>query len=139
MRKNLRRILPVLLLLVLSIALAGCTASGKQSDASAAPTAGAQGEHTIELTVTYGENSKAYTITTAAQTLLEALDGVVEYQGENSAYGYTLTAVNGVEADFTKGGNAYWAIYVNGAYGTLSLDKQPIADGDHFLLKYETY
>ena len=46
--------------------------------------------------------------------------------------------MDGVHADFTNG-NAYWALYVNGEYGTYSLSQQPIADGDSYTIAYEQY
>ncbi len=71
--------------------------------------------------------------------LLEALQSVAEIDGEESPeYGYTLYTVNGLTADFTTG-NAYWAIYVNGEYGSYGLSQQPVTDGDTYAIVYETY
>ncbi len=49
-----------------------------------------------------------------------------------------LYTVNGLTADFTTG-NAYWAIYVNGEYGSYGLSQQPVTDGDTYAIVYETY
>ena len=97
-------------------------------------------EKSITLTVTYEDGSSdEYIIETDAEHLKEAAELAVTLEGEESDYGFTVTAVNGVEADFTDGSNAYWAIYVNGEYGMYAIDAQPIADGDQFALVYETY
>ena len=80
-----------------------------------------------------------YALNTDAEYLLEALQSVAEIDGEESPeYGYTLYTVNGLTADFTTG-NAYWAIYVNGEYGSYGLSQQPVTDGDTYAIVYETY
>ena len=97
-------------------------------------------QKTITLTVIYeDETSEDYTIETTAEFLKEAIESTVELEGSEGEFGYTLTSVNGVEADFTDGSNAYWAIYVNDEYGMYSLDTQPVTDGDSYALVYETY
>lgn len=99
-----------------------------------------QEQKTITLTVTYeDETSESYTIETTAEFLKEAIESTVELEGSEGEFGYTLTSVNGVEADFTDGSNAYWAIYVNDEYGMYALDAQPVTDGDSYALVYETY
>ena len=40
-------------------------------------------------------------------------------------------------SDYAEDG-AYWAIYVNGAYGEYGADSQPVADGDAFSFIYES-
>ncbi len=165
MKQNQSRILSLLLALLLALPLAACGGqSDTQADTSAetgavsdeldaadaaAEAAGIedvndtveQGESkTITLTVTYQDGmADEYTIETDAEYLKEAIDSTVSLEGTESDYGFTVTAVNGVEADFTAGSNAYWAIYVNGEYGNYSIDAQPVADGDSFGLTYETY
>lgn len=167
MKQNQSRILSLLLALVLALSLAACGAqSDTQADSGAADGTSAladeldaadaaaeaagiedvndtveQGEpKTITLTVTYEDGmADEYTIETDAEYLKEAIESTVSLEGTESDYGFTVTAVNGVEADFTAGSNAYWAIYVNGEYGNYSIDAQPVADGDSFGLTYETY
>lgn len=98
------------------------------------------GEKHIALTIAFDDGSKKeYEVDTNAAYLREALASVAEISGTESAeYGYTLYTVDGVTADFNKG-SAYWAIYVNGEYGMYSLAEQPVADGDHYTIAYETY
>lgn len=160
MKQNQSRILSLLLALVLVLSLAACGAqpdtqadSGAADELDAADAAAEaagtedvndtveQGEpKTITLTVTYEDGmADEYTIETDAEYLKEAIESTVTLEGTESNYGFTVTAVNGVEADFTAGSNAYWAIYVNGEYGNYSIDAQPVADGDSFGLTYATY
>lgn len=100
---------------------------------------GAEGAKTVTISVAYPDGTRdEYTVETGAAYLKEAAETVLTLEGEETAYGFTLSAINGVEADFTAG-NAYWAIYVNGEYGQYNLADQPVTDGDLFLFAYETY
>ncbi len=167
MNKNLKTLAALLLALVMSLSLVACgtepapseepadtpAAEGQEAAADDSAEAGedetaetAEGEtdvkaqKTITLTVTYAdETSDAYTIETTAEFLKEAIESTVEIEGSEGEYGYTLTSVNGVEADLASGENVYWAIYVNDEYGMYSLDTQPVTDGDSYALVYETY
>jgi hypothetical protein len=100
------------------------------------------GSKTVTLEVVDDQgNSKKYTEKTDAEFLNEFMDQLVEektfsYESSTSDYGLFINSVNGVTADYTKD-KAYWAIYVNGEYGTYSADKQPVTDQDEFKLAYE--
>ncbi|MCD8084891.1 MAG: DUF4430 domain-containing protein [Clostridiales bacterium] len=132
-----------------SVATEDASASSATAEESAAPaessaaeaessTADAETKH-ITLTVTYADGSSDnYEIDTEADYLKDAIDATVELGGEESDYGFYITSVNGVEADYDADG-AYWAIYVNDTYGSYGVDSQPVADGDSFALVYEVY
>ncbi len=92
---------------------------------------------TIEVTGPDG-TTKSYTQKTEADNLLDAIDDFknITVDGSFSEYGFYMTSVNGVEADWDAD-NAYWAVYVNGDYGQYSLDNQPITEGDTYSLVYE--
>ena len=158
MKKNLKNLSALLLALILLLSLCvGCGDTSKPADEETPAVSDTQeetpaedaaedvfedaaAEKTITLTVTYAdETSQEYTIETEAEFLKEAIEATVEIEGSEGEYGYTLTSVNGVEADFTDGSNAYWAIYVNDEYGMYALDAQPVTDGDSYALVYETY
>ena len=98
------------------------------------------GEKHITISIVYDDGTqKDHELNTDAEYLLDALQSVAEIDGAESAeYGYTLYTVDGVTADFTTG-NAYWAVYVDGEYGTLNISKQPLEDGGHYTIAYETY
>ena len=98
------------------------------------------GEKHITISIVYDDGTrKDHELTTDAEYLLDALRSVAEIDGvESTEYGYTLYSVDGVTADFTNG-NAYWAVYVNGEYGTLNISKQPLEDGGEYTIAYETY
>ena len=84
--------------------------------------------------------STMYEVATDAEYLSEAFadaDGL-EVLGDESEYGLTITAVNGLAADFNVD-SAYWSIMVNGEYGQYGADSQVVADGDVFQLIYTVY
>ncbi|MBR4445115.1 MAG: DUF4430 domain-containing protein, partial [Solobacterium sp.] len=58
------------------------------------------------------------------------------YEASTSEYGLFINAVNGLTADYDKDG-AYWAIYVNGEYGSYGADQQPVTDKDTYSFVYE--
>lgn len=94
---------------------------------------------TVEVLDDQGD-VKSYESSTDAEVLYDALleiDGLT-LDGYESDYGYYITAVNGVTADYDKDG-AYWSLYVNGEYSSFGVESQPVADGDTYRLAYEVY
>lgn len=114
----------VVLLIILSIMFAPKPQSGEKS-----------------ITVTLTDNNGVDTVyehNTNAEYLLEAIreiDGL-DILGEDKEYGFYISAVNGITADYNID-QSYWAIYVNGEYGSYGIESQPITDGDAFSLVYE--
>lgn len=97
------------------------------------------GSKEITLTVQYPDGlTEQHSLTTDAAFLKEAADTVLTLGGEDSPQGFTLYSINGVEANFQTD-KAYWAIYVNQEYGQYAIDRQPVADGDSYALRYETF
>lgn len=111
----------VVLLIILSIMFAPKPQSGEKS-----------------ITVTLTDNNGVDTVyehNTNAEYLLEAIreiDGL-DLQGEDKEYGFYISAVNGI----TAVDQSYWAIYVNGEYGSYGIESQPIEDGGEYALVYE--
>ncbi len=99
------------------------------------------GAKEIEIIVTDDQGSStSYEVSTDAEYLRDTFDDAegLSVEGEEGEYGFTILTVNDLTADFNTS-NAYWAIYVNGEYGSLGADSQPVTDGDVFTLAYETY
>lgn len=93
------------------------------------------------ITVTVTDNNGVDTVyehSTDAEYLLEAVREMegLELQGENGEYGFFITAVNGITADYNVD-QSYWSIYVNGEYGNYGIESQPIEDGGSYALVYE--
>ncbi len=79
-----------------------------------------------------------YESRTDVEYLIDAvkeIDGL-DVQGTEGDYGMFINSINGIKADYNID-QAYWAIYVNGEYGTYGIDAQPVADGDEFSFVYE--
>ncbi len=130
--KSLKKIVPALVALAVLIAVFWGVYTHFSPKAQ-------EGEKHITISIVDDTGAQTdYTLDTDAEYLLEALDAVADIDGEEGEYGYTLYTVNGVTADFNTG-NAYWAIYVNGEYGSYGLSQQPVNDGDAFSIVYETY
>ncbi len=95
-----------------------------------------QGAKTITVTVVHSDgDTKEVTYHTDEEYLgaLLVAEGLIT--GHNDKYGMVIETVDGEEAVWEKNG-AYWAIYVNDEYGMVGVDKQTIADGDHFKLVF---
>ena len=102
--------------------------------ASPKPTQGNK-EITIEVINPDGESTK-YNLQTNAETLKEAMDELAastdfSFSGSDSEYGFFLTTVNDIEANYDTDA-AYWAIFVNDEYGNYGVDAQPVTNGDTY-------
>ena len=84
----------------------------------------------------YKRQAEHFEVSTRADCLKEAAEAVLTLEGEETAHGFTVYAVNGAEADFRKG-EAYWAIYADGAYAQSSADRLPVFDGGSYAFVYE--
>ena len=92
---------------------------------------------TVDVVDDQGE-TKHYSLKTDEEYLhgaLNQIDGLT-LDGYDSDYGYYVTTVNGLRADYTEDG-AYWSFYINGDYCTEGVDSQVVTDGDAFTIQYE--
>lgn len=159
-----RKLLKSLLIAMLAVCMFAMTACGKKDDKKEEPTKveeqkndepatpdttdatetqttePEQKAETFTVVVTDNEGATAdYEMEIKAETLYDNLvENGLSIDGYMSDWGYYLTTVNGVTADYDADG-AYWAIYVNGEYGMDSLDAQAVAAGDKFELVYTVY
>lgn len=133
-------------------AFAGCGASNTDSatqtqetvDSSAATSeSSAKALKNISIEVVDKDgNKKEYKEETDAEFLKGAMDELAEdgdfsYSGNDSGYGIMVDHINGQRADYTQDG-AYWAIYVNDAYGNNGIETQTVTDGDTYSFRYES-
>ncbi|MCM1538761.1 MAG: DUF4430 domain-containing protein [bacterium] len=118
-------------MLVMTVLMSGLIACGGKDEGKY--------KITVEVVDDQGE-TKSYESSTDAEVLYDALleiDGLT-LDGYESDYGFYITGVNGLTADYDADG-AYWSIYVNGEYGSYGVESQPVADGDTYRLAYEVY
>lgn len=78
------------------------------------------------------EETKNYEFSTDAEFLRQALDENDLIAGEEGAYGYFLTAVNGRTADSDK--QEWWCITKSGEDVFTGVDQTPIQDGEEYEL-----
>lgn len=91
---------------------------------------------TIEVVMADGE-ATVYEVNTDAEYLVGAMeeaDGLT-FEGEEGVYGLSISAINGVRADYTLDG-AYWGFFVNDEYCNYGVSQQPVEDGDAFSIVY---
>ncbi|MCI8292907.1 MAG: DUF4430 domain-containing protein [Hespellia sp.] len=100
-----------------------------------------QGSKAITVSVVYDDGSQDdYKIRTDAEYLRDVTDEIeeLEIDGHYDGTSFYIDAVNGVTADYDADG-AYWAIYVDGEYGNYGFEKQPVADGAAYEIRYEVW
>lgn len=97
-----------------------------------------QGAKTVTIEVTDDTGvTKSFETYTDAEYLRQVLEETkgLTVEGQENEYGLMIETINGVTADYNKDG-AYWAVYVNGEYGSYGVDTQPVADKDIYKLEY---
>ncbi len=95
---------------------------------------------TVEVTDDHGQTTR-YEENTDSQYLAAALEELTKnssftMETQDGDYGLYITSVNGLTADFSKD-QSYWAVYVNGEYGSYGISEQPVTDKDVYTLAYE--
>lgn len=101
----------------------------------------ASGAKAVEITVVNSsEVQKNYTTNTDGEYLIDAMEDTdgLNFQCDDGEYGLTLISVNGETAD-SVADNVYWALYLDGEYCNYGVSQQPVKDGDHFEIRYETF
>lgn len=128
MKKNTKLIVAVIALVVVIAALL-CVYAFTRPETS-------QGAKTFTVEVVHADGStRTFTYHTDEEYLGAVLLAEGLIAGEESQYGLTIITVDGEDAVWETD-NAYWAIMVNGEYGTNGVDTTPVNDGDVFQLVY---
>ena len=100
-----------------------------------------QGNKSITLSIVYGDGSRDdYELHTDAEYLMDAANEIEELTivGSGEGASFYIDTINGVTADYDADG-AYWAIYVDGAYGSYGIMEQPVTDGGSYEIRYEVW
>ncbi len=118
----------LVLMAVAALGLISCDKKEEEKDPNAVTV-------TIEITDDKGEKtSKEYSSSTA-KTLADILKENNLVEGEDSEYGFYITAVNGITADYNTDG-AYWALYKNSEYMMTGADGETLEAGAVYGLVY---
>jgi len=92
---------------------------------------GTEGAKQISIAVTVdGATVKSLNVNTNSEFLLEVLLDNNLVQGEQSAFGYWVTAVDGIVPD--EDNQEWWALYHNGEFAMYGPDQTVLEDGDSF-------
>lgn len=135
MKKNFflgKIVLLLLLTLIVAAVFMGCgkdvpdSTSGEDLGAAgtSAPVSEAVGEgaYSFDFKAVFADGtSKAYRVSTDAETVGKALLELNLLAGEESEFGLYVKSVCGVEADYEKDGT-YWALYVDGEMSMVGVD-----------------
>lgn len=146
MKKNQKVSILLLLCLLLSLSITGCSnnkaveSNTEQSTLWSTAmyttdTEFGEGALTVAVEVTAQEQSITFTVHTDKDTLGEALMEYALIDGEQGDYGLYLKEVNGITADYDID-KAYWAFYKDGEYMNTGVDGTTISDGEHYELVY---
>ena len=123
--------LSLLILVLLSAAIALSVTSCKDK-----PTVeGEEKTFTVEVKGVDGE-TKSFTVTTEKGTVGDALvdEGLIE--GEDGAYGWYITTIDGEYHKYEEDGK-YWAFYIDGEYAMTGVSQTEITDGAVYTFKAE--
>ena len=89
------------------------------------------GEKQLVLTVVHGDSTeKDFALNTQGEYLSDALLEADLIQGEEGAYGFYVTQVDGETADESQ--EQWWCLTQDGETCNTGVSQTPISDGDHF-------
>lgn len=128
MKKNTKLIIAVVALVVVIAALLGVYAATRPQTSQGAKA------FTVEVVHADG-SSQTFQYRTDEEYLGAVLQAEGLIKGEMGPYGLEIHEVDGERAVWAENG-AYWAIYVNGEYGSTGVDTTPVNDGDAFKLEF---
>ena len=139
MKRFVRTCLAALLVLALTVCLAGCARSNKTGLWADAlyqkDTTLGKGDTTVQVEVQAEERSVTFTVRTDKATLGEALLELGLIDGEQSEYGLYVKVVNGITADYDVD-QSYWSFCKGGEMMMVGVDGAELADGEHYELIY---
>ncbi len=93
------------------------------------------GNTTVQVEVQAEDKAVTFTVKTDKDNLGAALLEHGLIAGDEGEYGLYVKFVNGIEADYDKGGH-YWSLCKDGGAVMTGVDSTPIKDGDHYELVY---
>ena len=136
MKKNFKVVLAVVMMFMLTLAMAGCGSSG-DGELITVKNGDVIGDGAVEMAVKIvDEEEISITVNTDEETVGAALvkEGLIA--GEDSTYGLYIKTVNGKTYDYDKD-KKYWAFYVGDAYAIKSADLTDIEEGVVYTFKVE--
>ncbi|MEA5145778.1 MAG: hypothetical protein VB041_07070, partial [Candidatus Limiplasma sp.] len=108
----MRKILCLVMAVVMALALVAC-ATAEESGVQVTEKSIGEGATTFGVFVqlaTTEDQATLYHVSTDETTLLAALTNVALVAGEEAAWGFNVTTVDGIQADYDNTGE-YWSIF----------------------------
>ena len=154
MKKQLKRTLSALLIVLCLFCFTACGQAEPQTEAPATQTEQSvtetglwatatytqdtslgEGANTVAVEVKAEDKSVTFTVNTDKSTVGDALleHGLID--GDNSEYGLYVKVVNGITADYDVD-QSYWAFYIDGEYAMTGVDTTDITEGAAYQLVY---
>ena len=137
MKNTMKKLLALLLVLVMTLALAACGQKDepKTDDQTDTPAVAEKVELPVADGAVIGQGATAFTVevqgadektvtftvNTDEETVGAALLKLGVIAGDDSEYGLYVKSVNGETADYNTDG-VYWAFYINGEYAMTGVD-----------------
>ncbi len=136
----LKKSILYLLLVVLSICIAGCGKAGNDADVWAQAmytedTELGKGAKTVIVEVEAEDKIVVFTVRSDKEFLGDALLEHKLIDGEQGAYGLYVKKVNGIMADYDKN-QCYWGFYKNGESMSTGVDSEKFKNGDEYRIVY---
>lgn len=141
MKKNMKKLLGLLLALVMALSLAACASVGdEQKEPDGVVANGATvgtGAKTFAVEVTDGEGKvTAFTVKSDEKTVGAALLALGVIAGDDSQYGLYVKTVNGITADYDKD-QTWWGFYIDGVSASAGVDSTDIVEGSTYGFRVE--
>ena len=140
MKKGIKTLVSLVLIIILSLALASCNKNEVIEDLWAnaiykEDTELGNGQKTVLVDVVTPDKKVTFTIHSDKKTLGEALIDHKLIEGEQGAYGLYVKKVNGILADYDIN-QTYWGLNKNGESMMTGVDQEEFSDGGHYELVY---
>ncbi len=139
MKKTIKSTVSVLLAIVFAVCFVACNTAPKEGLWEEATylhdTELGEGENTVVVEVSAGEESITFTVKTDKETVGDALIEHELIEGEQGDYGLYIKKVNGIVADADIDGS-YWAFYIDGEYAMTGVSETEINSESTYKLEY---
>ena len=140
MRKNVKKVIGLLLIAVMMMGFAACGAPAEDEIECITVNDGetiGEGSTEFQLVITDADaQSIQITVKTDEKTVGDALVKLGLIAGEESQYGLYIKTVNGVTLDYDTDG-LYWGFYIDGQYAVTGVDLTEITAGSVYELKVD--
>lgn len=134
-KKTLSLLVMLALLAAMASSFTACSEADSKTTEETTSNEG-QTEFTFEVVCDEHGTNKTFTVKTDKTNVGDALieEGLIE--GEEGAYGWFVTKVDGEFHNFDDDGK-YWALYIDGEYAMTGVSSTPITAGATYTFKAE--